>query len=87
MSIRGASGLAAAQCSVIHGAHEQTHQPSGDGTYELLEFAPEDAGKVEATKAASLMAKARVEWDKADHLYHWLWNHATCALSLTARRD
>jgi hypothetical protein len=42
----------------------------------LLEFAPEDAGGVEATKAAFLMAVGRGEWNKADHLYQWLWNHA-----------
>ncbi|MBV9203298.1 MAG: hypothetical protein JOY83_26870, partial [Alphaproteobacteria bacterium] len=46
------------------------------GPYALPEFAPEDAGGVEATKAAFLMAVGRGEWNKADHLYLWLWDHA-----------
>src|SRR5262252_6218516 len=46
------------------------------GPYQLLDFAPEDAGGVEATKAAFLMAVGRGEWNKADHLYQWLWDHA-----------
>src|SRR5947209_1085022 len=46
------------------------------GPYQLLEFAPEDAGGVEATKAAFLMAVGRGEWNKADHLFLWLWDHA-----------
>src|SRR5262249_6545817 len=46
------------------------------GPYGLLEFAPEDAGGLEATKAAFLMAGRRGEGNKADHLYQWLWGHA-----------
>ena len=46
------------------------------GPYALFEFAPEDAGGVEATKAAFLTAVGRGEWNKADHLYQWLWDHA-----------
>jgi len=46
------------------------------GPYSLFEFEPEDAGGVEATKAAFLMAVGRGEWNKADHLYQWLWDHA-----------
>ncbi len=42
----------------------------------LPELAPEDAGGVEATKAAFLMAVGRGEWNKADHLFLWLWDHA-----------
>src|SRR5215467_4692777 len=45
------------------------------GPYQLLEFAPEDAGGVKAAKEAFLMAVGRGEWNKADHLYLWLWDH------------
>jgi len=41
--------------------------------YALLEFAPLDAGGVEATKAAFLKAAGRGESNKADHLFQWLW--------------
>src|SRR5947208_4793790 len=44
--------------------------------YQLLGFAPEDAGGVEATKAAFLTAVGRGEWNKADHLFLWLWDNA-----------
>src|SRR5215469_15731914 len=46
------------------------------GPYSLPQFAPEDAGGVEATKAAFLTAVGRGEWNKADHLYQWLWDQA-----------
>ena len=46
------------------------------GPYSLFEFEPEDAGGVEATKAAFLNAVGRGEWNKADHLYQWLWDNA-----------
>src|SRR5215467_7248819 len=46
------------------------------GPYSLFEFAPEDAGGVEATKAAFLTAVGRGEWNKADHLYQWLWDNS-----------
>src|SRR5271168_4322679 len=46
------------------------------GPYALPEFAPEDAGGFEAAKADFLMAVTRGEWNKSDHLFQWLWNHA-----------
>ena len=55
--------------------NKHIHHPAM-GPYGLLEFAPEDAGGVEATKAAFLAAVGRGEWNKADHLYQWLWNNA-----------
>ncbi|HJU16304.1 MAG TPA: hypothetical protein VJ770_07525 [Stellaceae bacterium] len=54
--------------------NKHIHHPAM-GPYGLLEFAPEDAGGVEATKAAFLAAVGRGEWNKADHLYLWLWDH------------
>lgn len=45
------------------------------GPYQLLEFAPEDAGGAEATKAAFLVACGRGESNKADHLFQWLWQN------------
>jgi hypothetical protein len=55
--------------------NKHIHHPAM-GPYALPEFAPEDAGGVEATKAAFLAAVGRGEWNKADHLYLWLWDHA-----------
>jgi hypothetical protein len=55
--------------------NKHIHHPAM-GPYGLLEFEPEDAGGVEATKAAFLTAVNRGEWNKADHLYLWLWDHA-----------
>ena len=55
--------------------NKHIHHPAM-GPYGLLEFAPEDAGGVEATKAAFLAAVGRGEWNKADHLYQWLWDNA-----------
>jgi hypothetical protein len=46
------------------------------GPYQLLEFAPEDVGGFEAAKAAFLMAVGRGEWNKADHLFQWMWKNA-----------
>src|SRR5712691_11312179 len=46
------------------------------GPYQLLEFAEEDAGGLEASKVAYLMAVQRGEWNKADHLFQWLWKNA-----------
>ena len=46
------------------------------GPYQLLEFAAEDAGGFEAAKAAFLMAVGRGEWNKADHLFQWMWKNA-----------
>ncbi|MBV8132354.1 MAG: hypothetical protein JO282_07585, partial [Alphaproteobacteria bacterium] len=54
--------------------NKHIHHPAM-GPYSLLEFEPEDAGGVEATKAAFLAAVNRGEWNKADHLYLWLWDH------------
>jgi len=56
-------------------SNKHIHHPAM-GPYALLEFAPEDAGGVEATKAAFLMACSRGESNKADHLFLWLWEHA-----------
>jgi hypothetical protein len=55
--------------------NKHIHHPAM-GPYALLEFAPEDAGGIEATKAAFLMACSRGESNKADHLFLWLWEHA-----------
>ena len=46
------------------------------GPYQLLEFAEEDAGGLEAAKAAYLIAVGRGEWNKADHLFQWIWKNA-----------
>ena len=46
------------------------------GPYQLLEFEPEDAGGVEATKDAFWTAVGRGEWNKSDHLFQWLWQNA-----------
>ena len=55
--------------------NKHIHHPAM-GPYSLLAFEPEDAGGVEKTKAAFLTAVGRGEWNKADHLYLWLWDHA-----------
>jgi len=55
-------------------ANKHIHDPV-TGPYRLLEFAPLDAGGVEATKAAFLTAANRGESNKADHLFLWLWQH------------
>jgi hypothetical protein len=55
--------------------NKHIHHPAM-GPYQLLEYAPEDAGGVAATKAAFLNAVGRGEWNKSDHLYLWLWDHA-----------
>src|SRR6516162_7614750 len=46
------------------------------GPYQLLEFAEEDAGGLEAAKAAFLAAVQRGEWNKSDHLFQWIWKNA-----------
>ena len=46
------------------------------GPYQLLEFEPVDEGGVEANKTAFMNAVGRGEWNKADHLYQWLWQNA-----------
>jgi len=56
-------------------SNKHIHHPAM-GPYALLEFAPEDAGGVEATKAAFLAAVNRGESNKADHLFLWLWDNA-----------
>jgi hypothetical protein len=55
-------------------SNKHIHHPAM-GPYQLLEFAPLDAGGVEATKSAFLMAVARGESNHADHLFQWLWQH------------
>jgi hypothetical protein len=55
-------------------ANKHVHDPV-TGPYRMLEFAPLDAGGVEATKAAFLTAASRGESNKADHLFQWLWQN------------
>ena len=55
--------------------NKHIHHPAM-GPYALLEFEQEDARGVEAAKAAFLMAVGRGEWNKADHVFLWLWDHA-----------
>ncbi len=55
-------------------SNKHIHHPEM-GPYSLLEFAPLDAGGVEATKAAFLVAVSRGEVNKADHFFLWLWDH------------
>jgi hypothetical protein len=45
------------------------------GPFSLLEFAPLDAGGIEATKAAFLHSCTRGETNKADHFFLWLWEN------------
>jgi len=45
------------------------------GPYCLMDFAPLDAGGVEATKAAFLHSVTRGETNKADHFFLWLWEN------------
>jgi hypothetical protein len=46
------------------------------GPYQLLEFAPLDAGDFEAAKTAFMMAVQRGEWNNSDHIFQWLWQNA-----------
>jgi hypothetical protein len=55
-------------------SNKHIHHPAM-GPYALMEFEPEDAGGVEATKAAFLAACNRGESNKADHLFLWLWDN------------
>ncbi|HEX3882972.1 MAG TPA: hypothetical protein VHW66_09960, partial [Stellaceae bacterium] len=55
-------------------SNKHIHHPAM-GPYQLLEFAAEDAGGVEATKSAFMTACGRGESNKADHLFLWLWNN------------
>ncbi len=55
-------------------ANKHIHDPV-TSPYSLLEFAPLDAGGVEATKAAFVKAASRGESNKADHLFQWLWRN------------
>ncbi|HEX5321570.1 MAG TPA: hypothetical protein VFW46_20600, partial [Stellaceae bacterium] len=55
-------------------SNKHIHHPAM-GPYQLLEFAAEDAGGVEATKSAFLTACGRGESNKADHLFQWLWHN------------
>jgi hypothetical protein len=55
--------------------NKHIHHPAM-GPYQLLEFEPLNAGGVEGTKAAFLMAVGRGESNNADHLFQWLWKNA-----------
>jgi hypothetical protein len=55
--------------------NKHIHHPAM-GPYGLIEFEPEDTGGVEANKKAFLAAVGRGEYNKADHLFLWLWDHA-----------
>jgi hypothetical protein len=55
--------------------NKHIHHPAM-GPYGLLDFEPEDAGGVEANKKAFLAAVGRGEYNKADHVFLWLWDHA-----------
>ena len=55
-------------------SNKHIHHPAM-GPYSMLEFAPIDAGGVEATKAAFLAAVNRGETNRADHLFLWLWQN------------
>ena len=55
-------------------SNKHIHHPAM-GPYQLLEFAPLDAGGVEATKSAFLTAVTRGECNHADHIFQWLWQH------------
>src|SRR5712692_9740613 len=55
-------------------SNKHIHHPAM-GPYTLLEFAPEDAGGVDATKAAFFAAVNRGESNQADHLFLWLWDN------------
>jgi hypothetical protein len=46
------------------------------GPYQLLEYAPLDAGGVDKAKEAFLKAVGRGEWNQSDHLFQWLWQNA-----------
>ncbi len=56
--------------------NKHIHHPAM-GPYALPEFAPEDVGGVEAAKKAFLAAVNRGEWNKSDHVFLWLWDHAS----------
>jgi len=53
-------------------SNKNIHHPAM-GPYQLLEFAPLDAGGVEATKSAFLGAVAWGDYNHSDHLFQWLW--------------
>ena len=55
-------------------SNKHIHDPV-TAPFSLLEFAPLDAGGVEATKAAFLNSADRGESNKADHYFQWLWKH------------
>ena len=55
-------------------SNKHIHHPAM-GPYALLDFEPENAGGVEATKAAYHAAVNRGEYNKADHLFLWLWDN------------
>jgi hypothetical protein len=55
-------------------SNKHIHHPAM-GPYALLDFAPVDAGGVEATKQAFFRAVSRGESNLADHSVLWLWDH------------
>jgi hypothetical protein len=55
--------------------NKHIHHPAM-GPYQLPEFAPLNAGGVEGSKAAFLMAVQRGEWNQSDHLFQYLWQNA-----------
>ncbi|MGE3535952.1 MAG: hypothetical protein AB7N91_00795 [Candidatus Tectimicrobiota bacterium] len=55
-------------------SNKHIHSP-GTGPYMLPEFAPLDAGGVEATKEAFFSAVSRGASNLADHYFLWLWQH------------
>ncbi len=62
-------------------SNKHIHDP-GMGPYSLMEFAPVDAGGVEATKAAFLHAASRGEVNKTDHYFLWLWQNVPAVEAL-----
>jgi hypothetical protein len=55
-------------------SNKHIHHP-GMGPYMLPDFAPVDAGGVEATKYAFLAAVDRGVYNMADHYFLWLWEN------------
>ena len=55
-------------------SNKHIHHPAM-GPYALLDFAPHDAGGVEATTRAFFNAVNRGESNMADHCFLWLWDN------------
>src|SRR5690242_16059493 len=56
-------------------SNKHIHHPAM-GPYRMPEFAPLNAGGVEGSKQAFLMAVSRGEWNQADHIFQYLWANA-----------